>query len=98
MDQPHTLRTTAASGRCAPHADDTRQRALDELSRGTAVRAVANQLGESIEEFLDDAFHTISAVLAATQDPAWVLKQSAGELAVYVGVLSDKVIMVLDRI
>lgn len=55
-------------------------------------------LAEVVDEYLDDAFQTISAILTAAQERDWILAQPASELAVFLGVITDKAVAVLDRI
>lgn len=55
-------------------------------------------IAERISEFLDEGFNAIRNSLRITEDNAWLSKQSASELATFIGVTSDKIFRVLEAI
>lgn len=57
-----------------------------------------DQLAESVGRYMDDAFNAIHATLKVTQNAEWLNRQSAAELATFIGVTSDKIFRVLEAL
>jgi transposase-like protein len=68
----------------------------DELHKVVSKKRA--EISDRIAEFLDEGFDAIRNSLRVTQDNAWLTKQSASELATFVGVTSDKIFRILEAI
>ncbi|HAM41113.1 MAG TPA: hypothetical protein DCP69_07180 [Candidatus Omnitrophica bacterium] len=53
-------------------------------------------LSELIESTLRAFLDTVRVQVAVAQDPAWVRQQTASELGVFIGILSDKAFRILE--
>jgi hypothetical protein len=58
----------------------------------------AEQVDARVFTLLLEALDTLSAHLVQVRDPAWVAAQNAHDLAIYTGVLSDKVLVLLHAV
>lgn len=71
------------------------------ISKGVAEEATQKR-GENIGELLLMLLRTnvesLIAISRATQDPAWIKKQDAAELATFFGVKHDKVVRMVEAL
>lgn len=47
-------------------------------------------IGEQVYALMEESIETLRAQARVTSDPVWIKQQSAADLAIYFGVLSDK--------
>ncbi len=77
-------------------------RARMKPGEGTQVAAVASQkrdeIGGLLIEYLYENLQTLKAQAVVFRDPDWLKKQSADELAVLHGVMTDKSIRLLEAL
>ncbi len=52
-------------------------------------------LGEQVYELIEDSIRTLRVQLRVAADESWLKQQSAGELAVFHGVIADKTVRLL---
>jgi transposase-like protein len=68
------------------------------VNLNTVQPKTRDELGELVAEYMRASFAALTAQARLAADQAWITKQSAGELAIFHGVLFDKQLSLLERI
>jgi transposase-like protein len=67
----------------------------DQAQLPTVAQQKKQEIGQKVYELLEDYIETLRVQVRVTRDEAWIKRQSAGELAILHGVLSDKSVRLL---
>jgi transposase-like protein len=67
----------------------------DQAQLPTVAQQKKVEIGQKVYELLEDYIETLRVQVRVTRDEAWIKKQTAGELAILHGVLSDKSVRLL---
>jgi len=76
---------------------DIKKKIAPELLEGARAKT-RQELSDSIVRFLDEGFRTQRNAWRVTENREWLKGQSAGELAIFIGVTSDKMFRILELI
>ena len=76
---------------------DIKKKIPSELLEGARAKK-RQELSDSIAGFLDEGFRTQRNAWRVTENREWLKGQSAGELATFIGVTSDKMFRILELI
>ena len=70
------------------------------IEEAVAARRLREEiaLSDKVAGYIDKGLESNSHVFKATEDPEWLAGQSAGDLAMFIGVTSDKIFRVLEAI